>query len=235
MRGVWKKKIFLYMIVLLLDIYALHETTEVSNLNNMYYALWSYIYIAMIYVPIYLFMLMRRITYFTNPMVITRLKKKKDILILESCENLIQAFEMTIVTNGIAVAFILFELNGTLQGMDMCYLLVCNMLAQSLAWFFFGMIYIMFLNLTEKAVFAFIITVFVVCFLFFSQSATFVFRDYFLDIYAQMVIDTSSLRVNRIVGQIAKSVAESAVLGVITYRIVIGKAIFGNGEKNEAG
>lgn len=228
-----QKRIYLYLIIIVVELAQFCIEIVDTSLNDVYSVFFTYIFISLIYAPIYLYMLMNRIVHFTNSLVIIRLRKKGDILVLESYENAVQAIEMAIITNIIAAVFMVIILKGRIETGALLYLIFCNILAQSFAWMFVGYIYILLINLTDKAILSFIISVLVVCFIFFSQSGTFTFRNWFINLYSQMVINTDDMKVYDILTNIGKSIFEGLVLCAAAYAVIMRKQIFGNVTGNE--
>lgn len=237
-NGIWKK-IFLYTFVGIFTFISIKDThiyemeSYLFGLNMFYQVCWSYINIAFIYVPLFLFFLMNRIKFLLHTVVISRYNRKRDILIAEIYETVIQAIEMALVTNATILIFIVTTFEGGLDAANIFYVLCCNILAQCFGWILIGNIYILFVNLTDKTIFSMIITILIVGFILFAHSATFVFKKWFIDLYYQMVIDIYEKQPYQIVVQILKSIAQGVLVFILSCGLYFKKPIWGDETKSE--
>lgn len=210
------------------QVFCIHQSNlEFYDINNIYEFFWPYSVVALVYTPVFLYMLMQRTNQLTNSIVIVRFKKKTEILAIQACENLIQAIEMVIITNTFVIIYMILVLNVNMMNDSCIYMLLCNIPAQIFSWLLIGYIYIFVVNITEKYVSSYITTILVICFIFYAQSGTFVFRKFFFDIHSHMLINTAEMNASRIIITIIQSLIGCCILYLASLVTIIKKKMFG--------
>lgn len=153
------------------DVYNLNE-----NILNLYFNMWSYSFVALIYIPMFLYQCLNIIRTNMDINHIVRIKSKKELFNNIVIDIFLQSVEMTAVTT--ILSTVLYMVIIGINTSIVTHLFI-NSISHFLSFAMFGLCLSMTINLIDNYMISYMCTVLFIGFPFFAHSKIYAFEKLF--------------------------------------------------------